>query len=58
MHSKKEMHPLTEGRGQGVTKRCRLSLLTNSALVYESHVGGEGGWGGGGGGVGGGRPIV
>jgi hypothetical protein len=21
---------------KGVTKRCRLSLLTNSALVYES----------------------
>ncbi len=28
---------------QGVTKRCRLSLLTNSALVYESHD--AGGWG-------------
>jgi hypothetical protein len=27
---------------QGVTKRCRLSLLTNSALVYESNAG-EGG---------------
>jgi hypothetical protein len=26
--------------GQGVTKRCRLSLLTNSALVYESKCGG------------------
>ncbi len=25
---------------QGVTKRCRLSLLTNSALVYESQCGG------------------
>jgi hypothetical protein len=24
------------GLFQGVTKRCRLSLLTNSALVYES----------------------
>ncbi len=28
---------------QGVTKRCRLSLLTNSALVYESKCGGMGG---------------
>ncbi len=26
--------------GQGVTKRCRLSWLTNSALVYESQCGG------------------
>jgi hypothetical protein len=25
-----------EGWGQGVTKRFRLSLLTNSALVYAS----------------------
>jgi hypothetical protein len=29
--------------GHGVTKRCRLSLLTNSALVYESKCGGRGG---------------
>jgi hypothetical protein len=28
---------------QGITKRCRLSLLTNSALVYESKCGGIGG---------------
>ncbi len=28
---------------QGATKRCRLSLLTNSALVYESKCGGRGG---------------
>jgi hypothetical protein len=27
---------------QGVTKRCRLSLLTNSALAYESNAGGGG----------------
>jgi hypothetical protein len=27
---------------QGVTKKCRLSLLTNSALVYESQCGGWG----------------
>jgi hypothetical protein len=27
---------------QGVTKRCRLSLLTNSALVYEPKCGGGG----------------
>jgi hypothetical protein len=25
----------TENIHSGVTKRCRLSLLTNSALVYE-----------------------
>ncbi len=29
--------------GQGVTKRCRLSWLTNSLLVYETKYGGEGG---------------
>jgi hypothetical protein len=28
---------------QGVTKRCRLSWLTNSALVYEPKCGGMGG---------------
>jgi hypothetical protein len=28
---------------QGVTKRCRLSQLTNSALVYEPKCGGRGG---------------
>ena len=27
---------------QGVTKRCRLSWLTNSALVYEPNFGGRG----------------
>jgi hypothetical protein len=27
---------------QGVTKRCRLSWLTNSALVYDPNVGGGG----------------
>ena len=27
---------------QGVTKRCRLSWLTNSALVYEPNAGGGG----------------
>ena len=31
--------------GQGVTKRCRLSLLTNSTLVYEPKCGGRGGCG-------------
>ncbi len=31
------------GNKQGVTKRCRLSLLTNSSLVYESKCGGMGG---------------
>jgi hypothetical protein len=30
---------------QGVKKKCRLSLLTNSALVYESQCGGMGGGG-------------
>jgi hypothetical protein len=28
--------------GQGVTKKCRLSWLTNSALVYEPKCGGGG----------------
>ncbi len=28
---------------QGVTKRCRLSYLINSALVYEPKCGGRGG---------------
>ncbi len=28
---------------QGVTRRCRLSWLTNSALTYESKCGGKGG---------------
>ncbi len=32
---KKELYPK-----QGVTKRCRLSWLTNSALVYEPNCGG------------------
>ncbi len=31
---------------QGVTMRCRLSLLTNSDLVYEPKCGGRGGGGG------------
>jgi hypothetical protein len=31
---------------QGVTKRCRLSWLTNSALVFEPKCGGRGGGGG------------
>jgi hypothetical protein len=30
---------------QGVTKRCRLYWLTNSALVYEPKCGGGGGGG-------------
>ncbi len=28
---------------QGVTKRCRLSWLTNSTLVHEPKCGGKGG---------------
>ncbi len=35
-----------EGYEQGVTKRRRLSWLTNSALVYEPKCGGIGGGGG------------
>jgi hypothetical protein len=31
-----------KGRRQGVTKRCRLSCLTNSVLVYEPICGGKG----------------
>ncbi len=34
---------LPEAGSQGVTKRCRRSLLTSSALVYEPKCGGEGG---------------
>ncbi len=30
------------GKNQGVTKRCRLSWLTNSALVYEPKCGERG----------------
>ncbi len=33
------------GQKQGVTKRCRLSWLTNSALVYELKCGRMRGWG-------------
>ncbi len=35
---KRRINPLI---GQGVTKRCRLSWLTNSALVYEPKCGGS-----------------
>jgi hypothetical protein len=37
-----------EGQVRGVTKRCRLFWLTNSALVYEPKCGGRGGGGRGG----------
>jgi hypothetical protein len=37
-----EMAPSPLSYTQGVTKRCRLSWLTNSALVYEPKC-----WGGG-----------
>jgi hypothetical protein len=30
---------LVHCKGQGVTKRCHLSLLTNRVLVYESKCG-------------------
>ncbi len=36
---------MTPNEPQRVTKRCRLSLLTNSALVYESKCGGGKGGG-------------
>jgi hypothetical protein len=41
-HNKTNQGVLRPG---GYTKRCRLSLLTNSALLYESYTGGMG-WGG------------
>ncbi len=34
---------LLKGRELGVTKKCRLSKLTNSALVFEPKCGGKGG---------------
>ncbi len=37
-----KLPPLEERRHQGVTKGCRLSWLTNSALVNEPKWGGEG----------------
>jgi hypothetical protein len=37
------MEPHRVGCAQGVTKRRRLSWLTNSALVYEPKFGGKGG---------------
>ncbi len=36
------LHPFSTCH-QGITKKCRLSLLTNSALVYKSKCGGD--WG-------------
>ncbi len=45
------MKQIPEVGEQGVTKRCRLSWLTNSALVYEPKCGG------GGGGVAGSQPM-
>jgi hypothetical protein len=42
--SRSVMGPGPEESGiQRVTKRCRLSLLTNSALAYQPKCGGEGG---------------
>ena len=38
-------HPTSFSLRQAVTERCRLSWLTNSALVYEPKCGGEGGGG-------------
>jgi hypothetical protein len=35
-------HRNNKGSETGVTKRCRLSWLTNSALVYEPKCGGRG----------------
>jgi hypothetical protein len=34
---------ICDGFDRGVKKRCRLSFLTNSALVYEPKCGGSGG---------------
>jgi hypothetical protein len=39
------IHPQTESSRQGVTKICRLSWLTNGALVYEPKCAGGGGCG-------------
>ncbi len=36
--------PIAKGEGQWVTKRCRLSWLTNSAFVYEPKCGGGDGF--------------
>jgi hypothetical protein len=36
--NKSQIHLVTQS--QGFTKRCRLSWLTNSALVYEPKCGG------------------
>jgi hypothetical protein len=44
-YNDKARRVITDGFSQGVTKRCRLSLLTNSGLVYESKCGGMGGGG-------------
>jgi hypothetical protein len=41
LHGRKVSRVPWEARGQGVTKRCRLSWLTNSALVYEPKCGGS-----------------
>jgi hypothetical protein len=35
--------PIMVHKTQGVTKRCRLCCLTNSALLYVPNAGGEGG---------------
>jgi len=35
-----EFRATGEDSSQGITKRCRLSWLTNSALVYEPEFGG------------------
>ncbi len=38
------MHPFAadDGSNPGITQRCRLSWLTNSALVYEAKMQGDG----------------
>jgi hypothetical protein len=38
-----DIDQLGESHIQGITKRCRLSWLINSALVYEAKCGGRGG---------------
>ena len=45
LHTLGQCQPPALASNQGVTKRCRLSWLTNSALVYEPNCGKRGGCG-------------
>ncbi len=42
MRRGKKAYPVLFASAQGVTKRCRLSWLTNSSLVHEPKCGGRG----------------